>query len=72
MITTHRLSEEAFKALVGGGGDAAVIQDLLRIDRGEVPDRNELGALLASCARAGGRPAVGCCPRLSTDVFVQR
>ena len=28
MITTHRLSEEAFKALASGGGDVAVIQDL--------------------------------------------
>jgi HEXXH motif-containing protein len=28
LITTHRLSEEAFKALASGGGDIAVVQDL--------------------------------------------
>ena len=28
MITTHRLSEEAFKALASGGGDAFVVRDL--------------------------------------------
>jgi HEXXH motif-containing protein len=28
LITTHRLSEEAFKALASGGGDATVVRDL--------------------------------------------
>jgi HEXXH motif-containing protein len=28
LITTHRLSEDAFKALASGGGDAAVVKDL--------------------------------------------
>jgi HEXXH motif-containing protein len=28
LITTHRLSEEAFKALASGGGDGAVVRDL--------------------------------------------
>ncbi len=31
MITTHRLSEEAFTALAGGGGDAVVVQDLCAV-----------------------------------------